>query len=101
MSRGDYASCVKESRPYYKYGTRYGFPPLKGSKEWEKAKRERRKKYQKVKLSIPALGFEHIFSSIKECAETFNIAESRIYTYARQGYAAKGILEFKIEDKNI
>lgn len=98
MSRGDYASCVKESRPYYKYGTRFGFPPLKGSKEWEKQRRERRKKYQKVKVSIPALGFEHIFSSLKECAETFNIAESRIYTYARQGYAAKGILEFKIED---
>ena len=98
MSREDNESCKKDERPYYKYGTRFGFPPLKGSKEWEKARRERRKKYKKVKVSIPALGFEHIFSSITECAETFNIAESRIYTYARQGYAAKGILEFKIED---
>ena len=98
MIKGDNELCKKDERPYYKYGTRYGFPPLKGSKEWLKEKREKRKRYQKVKVSIPALGFEHIFSSIKECAEIFDIAESRIYTYARQGYAAKGILEIKIED---
>ena len=98
MRKGDNESCKKDERPYYKYGTRYGFPPLKGSKEWLKEKSEKRKRYQKVKVSIPALGFEHIFSSIKECAEIFDIAESRIYTYARQGYAAKGILEIKLED---
>ena len=98
MIKGENESCTKKERPYYKYGTRYGFPPLKGSKEWKKQRRERCKKYKKVKVSIPALGFEHIFSSIKECSETFDIAESRIYTYARQGYAAKGILEIKIED---
>ena len=85
--------------PLYEGILRIGWPNRnKGSKEWLKEKREKCKRYQKVKVSIPALGFEHIFSSIKECAEIFDIAESRIYAYARQGYAAKGILEVKIED---
>ena len=98
MRKRENELCKKEEKLYYKYDRRQGFPPLKGSKEWLKEKREKCKRYQKVKVSIPALGFEHIFSSIKECAEIFDIAESRIYAYARQGYAAKGILEIKIED---
>ena len=43
MRKGDNESCKKDERPYYKYGTRYGFPPLKGSKEWLKEKREKSK----------------------------------------------------------
>lgn len=89
----------KMSRPENKYGRRYGFPPLKGSKAAERQKRQRRKLIKKVKVTIPALGVEKIFNSLKECCETFGVDESRIYTYIRMGYAAKGIMLFKWEEE--
>ena len=86
------------SRSENRYGPRYGFPPLKGSKEEIKHK-ENNKPNKKVKVTIPALGVEKIFNSLKECCDTFGVEDHRIYTYIRMGYAAKGIMLFKWEEE--
>lgn len=83
------------SRRENRYSQRYGFPPLKGSKEAEK---QNNKPNKKVKVTIPALGVEKIFNSLKECCDTFGVEDHRIYTYIRMGYAAKGIMLFKWEE---
>ena len=86
------------SRTENKYGKRYGFPPLKGSKE-DINDKENNKPIKKVKVTIPALGIEKIFNSLKECCDTFGVEDHRIYTYIRMGYAAKGIMLFKWEEE--
>ena len=103
----------------WKYSARLGFPPLKqkyGSRSLTSKNKQKNqikeeikddKKYvnnrpiKKIKMSIPVLGFEHIFISAKECADALGLSTNNVYTYIRNGWAAKGILKFEYVEEQI
>ena len=78
----------------------FGSYPIPGKRRTsvvynEDEKRVNNRLVKKLKVSIPALGCEKIYMSVKDCSEELNIDLGLLYAYIRKGWAWRGRIKFE------